>query len=250
MDLIAFIQTVTLASLRIGPTLAGAGPFALMRIPASIRVFLALGLAAGAVAVAPPGSLSTIDQTSDFVTAAASELLIGLILATTLHITFGAIQLAGRVIDIQAGFGLALVADPNLRGQMPLIGTLMAYAAAIVFFTTDGVSNLILLWTQSFRSLPVGTPLPELPVDTLIGLIGTVHVMALGLAGLILLVLFLIDAGVGVMSRTLPQMNVLVLGFQIKTIAVLLLLPVVIPASAALYLQLVRAAFEAAASWL
>jgi flagellar biosynthetic protein FliR len=71
----------------------------------------------------------------------------------------------------------------------------------------------------------------------------------LGLSGLLLLVLFLIDISIGLMSRTLPQMNVLMLGFQVKTLAVLILLPLTIPTASALYLRIIRLTFETTATW-
>ena len=67
--------------------------------------------------------------------------------------------------------------------------------------------------------------------------------MAFGGAGLVLLVLFSIDLAIALMSRTLPQMNVLFLGFQVKSIATLVLLPIALAGSAALYLRILRFAF-------
>jgi flagellar biosynthetic protein FliR len=51
------------------------------------------------------------------------------------------------------------------------------------------------------------------------------------------------------MSRTLPQMNVLMLGFQVKTLAVLILLPLTIPTASALYLRIIRLTLETTAAW-
>ena len=73
-----------------------------------------------------------------------------------------------------------------------------------------------------------------------------VFIMAFGAAGLMMLVLFLIDLAIAFMSRTLPQMNVLLLGFQVKTIVLLLTLPIAIAFSAALFLRILRFALETA----
>jgi flagellar biosynthetic protein FliR len=52
---------------------------------------------------------------------------------------------------------------------------------------------------------------------------------------------------IAALSRTLPQMNVLVLGFQVKSIATLVLLPVVLAWSSAAILRILRLALEATA---
>lgn len=248
-DILAFAELTLLYSLRLGPTLAGAGPFGLIRIPASIRVILALGLAA-AVVGSSPDKIQVFRETGpDFLIAAPRELLIGVLIALALHLGFSAIQFAGRLVDLQAGFGMALLADPNQRGQMPLVGSLMAYACAVVFFATNGPSDLIILWARSFEALPLGGAFPLPSPEAIMGLWSTVTLLGIGLAGLLLLVLFLIDITIGLMSRTLPQMNVLMLGFQVKTLAVLLLLPITIPTATALYLRIMNVSLGGAALW-
>ncbi len=249
-DIAAFVEATLLLSLRIGPTLAGAGPFGLIRIPATVRVFLALGLA-GLLIGGTPGSTALVASgQAGFIAAAATELILGISIALALHLAFGAIQWVGRLVDIQAGFGMALLADPNARGQMPLIGTLFAYAAGVVFFASEAPADLLALWAQSLQAMPVGAPITTLTPDALIILMGQVHVLALGLGALLLLVLFLTDVVIGLMSRTLPQMNVLVLGFQVKTLVLLLLLPLAVPTATAAYLRIIRLSLEAPLSWL
>ena len=52
---------------------------------------------------------------------------------------------------------------------------------------------------------------------------------------------------VGFLSRTLPQMNVLLLGFQVKSIAILLLLPLVLSGSGLVFLNILVAALGGSA---
>ena len=66
------------------------------------------------------------------------------------------------------------------------------------------------------------------------------------LFALVMLVLFLLDLAIAFMSRTLPQMNMLLLGFQVKSIAMLATLPVALALSTGLALRLLRLAVERA----
>ena len=151
-------------------------------------------------------------------------------------------------MDIQAGFGLAVLIDPTTRAQMPLIGTFFSYAAAAIFFATEGPADLLAIWAASVAQVPLGAAvLGGDAVGAIIAYMSAVFVMAFGAAGLVMLVLFVIDLAIAFMSRTLPQMNVLLLGFQVKTLAVLAILPIGIALSASLFLRMLRYALQTAA---
>jgi flagellar biosynthetic protein FliR len=81
-----------------------------------------------------------------------------------------------------------------------------------------------------------------LPILT--GYISSIFIMAFGGGGLVLLVLFMIDYAIALVSRTLPQMNVLFLGFQVKALATLVVLPIALAGSAALFLRMFRFALD------
>lgn len=237
-----------LVSLRIAPALAFAPPFTLLRVPVMVRVMLAITLAAWLVAGHPQQTWQSDFWSRGLFLTATAELLMGIALALTLQIAFAALLTAGRAIDIQAGFGLAVLIDPTTRSQMPLVGTLFAYAAGAIFFATGGPADLLAIWAESVARVPLGAAvLGGDSVQAIIFYMSAVFVMAFGAAGLVMLVLFVIDLAVAFMSRTLPQMNVLLLGFQVKTLAVLALLPLGIALSAALFLRMLRYALQTAA---
>lgn len=235
---------ILLLSLRIGPLLAFAPPFTYLRIPASVRVLLGFSLSAWLVFAYPQQAAMPEAVAEAILPAAASELLLGITLTLCLHLAFAAMLTAGRAIDFQVGFGLALLADPTLRTQMPLVGTLFAYAAAMVFFSTTGPTDLLAIWSNSLERIPIGGFALGADITALLNYISTVFVMALGLAGLVLLALLLVDITIAFLSRTLPQMNVLLLGFQVKTITLLVTLPFVFAWSGALFLRILRLAID------
>ncbi len=239
------LEAVMLVSLRIAPTLGFAPPFTLLRIPAPVRVLLALALAMALVAGHPQAALGALEQGRSLLSLAAGELLVGGATALALQLAFGAIQWAGNAVDTQAGFGLSTIADPTSQVQMPLAGTVFAYAAALAFFASGGPYDLLALWSASLDALPVGHAVQG-DMAALGVLLGSCFGLALGLFGLVMLVLFLLDLTIAFMSRTLPQMNMLLLGFQVKSIAMLVTLPVALALSTGLALRLLRLAVESA----
>lgn len=237
------IAALLLCALRLGPCLAFAPPFTLVKTPASVRAVLITGLAA---AMLPPIPPETYPRTvTALLTAALGELVVGLALALALQLGFAMIGVAGRSLDIQAGFGLAFMIDPTTRAQMPLIGALFVYAAAAIFFLTGAPQDLLATLAMSYRQVPLGGAMVPENIGALLGLLGGASILALGATGLAAAVLFAIDLVVAMLSRTLPQMNVLVLGFQVKAIATILVLPATIGLGAAAILRIIRLAIEA-----
>jgi flagellar biosynthetic protein FliR len=237
---------VLLLSLRIAPVFAFAPPFTLLPMPGAVRMLLGVSIAAWLVAAYPDQTVRAAAAGS-LVAAGAAELFLGVTLALALQLAFAALLTAGRAVDIQAGFGLAALVDPTTRAQMPLVGTLFAYAAALIFFTTDGPADLVAIWAASVVEVPLGAAAMGDNLGIMMRYMSAVFAMAFGAAGLLLLVLFILDLAIAFMSRTMPQMNVLVLGFQVKSLAMLVLLPTAVALGASTFLAMMRYALETAA---
>ncbi len=234
-----------LATLRIVPTLAFSPPFTLFRIPALVRVLLAIAISAWIVAGDPAETWKSDFAHRGLAVAFAGELLLGVALALSLQLAFAALLTVGRAIDIQVGFGLAVLVDPTTRSQMPFVGTVLAYAAGALFFAGDGPVNLFAIWSASFQQVPLGS-VAGIDPSPLLSVMSVTFLIAMGLGGAVVLALFLTDLAIAFMSRTLPQMNVLLLGFQVKTIVALALLPSAVALGAGLFLNLLRVALDAA----
>lgn len=240
---------ILLMSMRIMPVFVFAPPFNLLRLPALTRILLSLSLAAWLAAL--PESRATLQvfqnevYISKLLSVGASELYLGLLLTLLLQISYAQLLIVGRSLDIQAGFGLALLADPSLQGRLPLIGSVFAYGFAAIFFAVGGINELLQIWARLAKTIPLGAFAGDFSLNIVVNLLSTSLLVALGLGAIVFLTLFLIDLTIAFLSRTLPQMNALVVGFQVKTLAVLLTLPLALSTSVTVYLRLVRLGFEA-----
>lgn len=239
-ELNAQLTALFLVSLRIAPALGFAQPFTLLRIPATVRLLMSIGLAAWLVGTWPEQTLQRIDAQSNLISMALGELMVGGSIALALQLVFAAILWAGQVLDIQAGFGLAMVADPTTQAQMPLAGTIFAYAGAAIFFATGAQFDLLALWAEGLQTMPLGYGAARPDMAALGVFMGSLFAIAMGLVAIVMLVLFLLDIAIAFMSRTLPQMNVLLFGFQVKSMAMLVTLPIAISLSAGLFFRLIR----------
>ena len=238
-----WVASCVLLSLRISPIFAFSPPFTLMRIPKLFKVILGLGLSSVIISGHPQQVLLDL-RFSVTIPTAICELALGLTIALAFQLVFAAIQFVGRTIDIQAGYGLAMVVDPTSRAQMPLVGTLLAYIAGAAFFANSGHFEIFHLLSDSMEVIPLGGwSLPH-SIGPLTEYMSAVFLVAFGAAGFVILALFLADMVIALMSRTVPQMNVLVLGFQVKSLILLLVLPVSFGAGGAVLVRLMRMALE------
>ena len=237
-----------LVSLRLAPTLAFAQPFTLLRIPVVVRVLLAVGLSLWLVDARPALTTGRLAG-QNMAGLMLGELTIGMAIALALQLAFAAITWAGRVLDVQAGFGLAALVDPTTREELPLAGTILIYAAAAIFFATGAQYDLLSLWLASLEALPLGFGVLRPDLAAVGGYMGSVFLVAVGLVGVAILAIFLTDVVIAMMSRTLPQMTVLLLGFQIKAMLLVATLPIVLGVSGALFLRIIRLALGAPAQW-
>ncbi len=243
-ELSLWILSCLLLSLRIGPVFLFAPPFTLTRMPALFRVLFVLALAATLIS-SDRTRLIQGDGLGFLIIAAICELLLGLLFALILQLGFAALQFAGRLVDIQAGFGLASLIDPTSHSQAPLVGSLFAYATAALFFALDGHLELLRIMNASLNMVPIGAwQLPDSP-ERLAAYMSSLFILGMGVAGAAILTLLLVDIVIALLARTIPQMNVLILGFQVKTIVVLAVLPLCLGIGATVMLRLIRTALDA-----
>jgi flagellar biosynthesis protein FliR len=245
--LAAWPISVFLLWLRVAPVFLFAPPFTLTRAPKTMLALFGLGVAA-TLAGAHPDALVRDVQLDTLLALGAREAVLGAVPVLTLNILFGALYWVGRAIDVQAGFGLALLIDPATRGQVPLVGTIFGYLAGLVFFAQGGHQDLLRYFSASLLLLPLSAPALHLPaLDTITLYLGTQFMIAAGVGGGAILALLLTDLGIAILSRTVPQLNALLLGVQVKTLVLLVALAALLGTAQALILRMVAANFDALA---
>ncbi|MDD5383012.1 MAG: flagellar biosynthetic protein FliR [Candidatus Margulisbacteria bacterium] len=159
------------------------------------------------------------DSLLAFILALVSELVIGLVIGFICNIIFLALQSAGEIMDLQMGLSVASSLDPVFGSVISVIGRLTFYTAMIIFISANGHHLILSAFHQSFTVLPVGKlanfTSPNLVLQ-MINLGSTLWLTAIMLAAPVVLLVFLSDFTFGIVSRVAPQVNVFMLGFQVK----------------------------------
>ncbi len=156
--------------------------------------------------------------------------MIGAALGFLTQLTFGIFQLAGQFLDVQTGFGIVNVIDPNTGTQVPVLGNFKYIIALIFFISINGHHYLLAAIKQSYHYLPLGTAHISGPlVGWVMNLAGQMFSSAFMIALPVLGALFIADLALGVIARTVPQMNVFLVGMPLKIGLGIALVLVMIP---------------------
>ncbi|MEM7469275.1 MAG: flagellar biosynthetic protein FliR [Pseudomonadota bacterium] len=235
------LSLVSLGSVRIGVLLSYLPIFTITRVPVLIRILLAVALSVALLHATAGGQLTTL---ADFVAALCREIFVGAVLVFGFMCGFGALLFGGRIADFQMGFGVAGLLDPASGNQSPLLGTLLHMAGLLTFFAVDGHLLFLRGLAFSFSHVPVGAGLPMLSLDALIAQFGVMFFIGLAVVAPVVMSLLMVDLGMAIAGRTMPQVNMFIVGLPLKIFLGLFVLAISIPYLSPLLQRLYATIFE------
>ena len=216
-----------LAMVRTAAWLVVAPPFNTRMVPVTVKVGLAVALAVPVApriaATAPPPELAPL------VTAVLLQVGVGLALGFVVQLLFAAVQAAGELIDLFAGFTIAATYDPFTNANQAVFGRLYQLLATALLFASNGHLLLVEGLLDSFAAVPTGLPDLGATSAELLDSLTLFFLSALEIAAPLLGALFLTEVALGLLSKAAPQMNVFTLGFPIKIMLTLLLAGLALP---------------------
>jgi flagellar biosynthetic protein FliR len=157
------------------------------------------------------------------------QLFLGLISGFILQVINGAITVAGQAISNAMGLGMANLIDPTL-GNVPVISQFLVILSTLIFIISDGHLVLIQILMESFTIFPVDQTFSlNIIYELLIGWTPLLFMGGLLLALPILISVLLVNAGLGMITRSAPALNIISVGFPAILIAGIIMLVLVLP---------------------
>lgn len=191
--------------------------FSYRSVPATFKVGLGFFFA---LVMSFSLDLPVIEIDGFFIMLVMKEMMVGLLIGLIAYMILSAIQIAGGFIDFQMGFAIANVIDPQTGSQSPIIGQFFYTFALLLLLSVnghhmmlDGIFYSYELISITQASLALGD---EQLLEYVIKAINMMFLIALQLAIPIVGVLFLVDVALGIVARTVPQLNVFVVGLPLK----------------------------------
>jgi flagellar biosynthetic protein FliR len=155
------------------------------------------------------------------------ELSLGATMALGILLAFAAFSLAGNLLDVQIGFGIAQVFDPVGNRASPLLVSAFNYIAVIGFMAADGHHALIRALAYSFEVFPPGAAWRiEGAAAPVFKQASGLFMLGFALAAPVAFCILLVEFALSLISRNLPQINMLVLGIPVKIVVGLAMLSI------------------------
>ncbi|MBL4889932.1 MAG: flagellar biosynthetic protein FliR [Candidatus Lindowbacteria bacterium] len=183
------------------------------------------------------------------------DLLIGILIGLFVSVYQTAFLMAAGFYSIPMGFGIVNAMDPTTQSQVPILGQLKSMLGITIFILIDGHHMIIEALIYSFQKLPYLTAnvlsSPD-PVSASFGNLSGFMVQAMqemftisfALAAPILGTIFLVELVLGIFSKVAPQMNIMIVGFQVKIVVGIVVLIMTLPVIAQMSKTIYGKAFD------
>ncbi|MBR8461671.1 flagellar type III secretion system protein FliR [Campylobacter sp. faydin G-24] len=183
------------------------------QIPLSVRTAFTLVLCVVLLPIATPHDR----QINFLLFEILSELLLGFCAGMGLTIVFATLMLVGEQISMVMGFSMATVIDPQTGTNSPIVANILNFMALLTFLMFDGHHLVIQFYSSSLAHVPLGDFYPRSGVMIYtLKVFANLFMFGFILAFPIIALSLLSDLIFGMLMKTMPQFNLLVIGFPIK----------------------------------
>jgi flagellar biosynthetic protein FliR len=164
------------------------------------------------------------------VLAMTGEVLIGVIIGFAARLIFAGIQFAGNMIGLQMGLSIANVIDPVSSTQASIIAEFKYLVAMLVFLAVDAHHLFIQAIVDSYRFVtPFGFHFSDSLTQFIFTFSRELFVTAVKISAPVMAVLLFSNVALGVVARTVPQINVFIVGMPLQIATGLIVLGLTLP---------------------
>lgn len=202
---------------RISGLFLSAPIFASKQLPRTIKILIIVFLSAMMANFVSIQYKVSLENPALLLAAFIVEIIIGYCIGFVAYVVFAAIQLAGQLMDMQMGFAMVNVVDPQSGMQIPLMGNLFYLLALLIYLSMNGHHYLLQAVVQSYQVIPVlGVNLGSNFMDLIIQVTVYMFVIAVKISAPVVVSVMITDIAMGFIGRTVPQLNVFIVGMPLK----------------------------------
>ncbi len=244
IDILLALPTYALVLFRLGGLMLTAPVLGSQAMPRQIRIGMTMVIGAmifPLVETQAPPELTL----GGALVGGLGEMAIGASIGLALSLFLLAAEVAGLMVGRQAGLALGEVFDPALNEQRSLAGQIYAIVLVLVFLTVGGHRAMMAALLDTYQVIPLlSFRYDETPLLLLVEMLTAAFMLGIRLAGPVLIALFMTSTALSFLSRTMPQFNILSVGFPVRILVALSVAGMAITACQDLLVDEVWAALE------
>jgi len=249
LDILLSLPVFAIVLMRISGLVLTAPLFGTPIAPVRIRAAFAMTLALVMFPVVTARMPAHLDMPAA-IQAAFSELIIGMTIGLSLSMLLAGAQVAGTVAGQQAGMALSEVFNPFQNEDTSILAQVYVAILMLVFLAVGGHRATLTALLDTYRTMPVLSYAPdESIILVLVNALSTAFILGLRMAGPIVIALFLTEAAFGFLSRTVPQLNILSVGFGLRNLVALAVAAISLTALEPLLVNAITDGLDAVRVW-
>ncbi len=160
------------------------------------------------------------------------ELMITFVVFFAANLVFNGIMMAGSLMGVHIGFSLTSTIDPFTDAENNVLAQMYYLFGILMFLVFGGTHIMMRALVYSFELIPLGGINYSVNVlDQIIKISHQMWVISLELSGPVLLVMIFVTAGLGLLAKAVPQMNIFAVGFLAKIVLGMIVLLLTIEVS-------------------
>ena len=164
-----------------------------------------------------PNAILTEMPLFDLFFLGTGELMLGLSMGLMARLFLIAVDLGAEVMGFQMGFGIVTAIDPSTQASTAILSQLYGAFMVLMLLVANGHHYFFIAITESFRTIPLMGFSPNSNLFTLfMDSSKQIFVVALKFAAPVMVVLLLTSVALGIVARTVPQMNIFMVGMSLK----------------------------------
>jgi flagellar biosynthetic protein FliR len=203
--------------IRIGPLVFLTPVFSYSTVPNQIKALFAFMLALILLPVVPVTAESLPNTATGLVIFIGSEFLFGAVLAFFASFIFAATEVAGQMVSISMGMGMAGALDPQFGTQVSLVGYVWNILAILIFLSLDGHHIFFKILGDSYNWLHPGTiHITDATYRGILKGISHMFVLAVQIMAPVAAALFFSHVAMGIIAKTVPQIPVMIVAMPMN----------------------------------
>lgn len=211
------IQLFLLVLVRVSIILITLPLFDSRSIPPMMKIGLSFSISLVILPLLSVKGIPLITEVLPFVLGIITEMILGIAIGLSVRLLFTGVQLAGQLAGYQMGFGVVNVMDPLNSGQVSIIAQVNYLIAAMIFLTIDAHHLFIYAMAESFAIIPpLNFHVSRALTDQVVRMAAGMFITAIKIGAPVMVALLLTSAALGIVARTVPQMNIFIVAFPLK----------------------------------
>ena len=212
----------TLVLARLSGLVMTAPIYGAREVPIRVRAILALALALLIMPLQSKTDFAFPTGATEFLVIAGGELMLGVALGMGVVVLFLGIQMVGQIVGMVSGMAVASVFNPALNANVPLFAQLLNLFAVAIFVIMGGQRMMMAAFLDLYAAVPIGqAALPPDLGDAVATLLTQSFSLTVRAAAPPVTALLLSTLVLGLISRTMPQLNILAVGFGLNSMITL-----------------------------